>query len=187
MACVSVPDKNLRLTEFAEISRHLSRIGIDYERWEPRVAPDAGAEAAEVLAAYSAEVERLKERGGYVVADVVEINPRTPGLDAMLAKFKREHWHDEDEVRFVIHGHGVFHIRPRRGPVTSIEVEAGDLIRVPRGTLHWFNLCSDMEIRAIRLFQDASGWTPRYTESGTDERYQPACLGLSYFDLPARV
>lgn len=184
MAFVSVPAKNLRLKEFEEISRYLAGIKIDYERWEPQRLVGCGA-AEDILAAYSSEIESLKERGGYVVADVVEVNRQTPGLEAMLTKFKREHWHDEDEVRFVIHGHGVFHVRPRHGMVTAIEVEAGDLIRVPRGTLHWFNLCSDMEIRAIRLFQDPAGWTPLYTETGADEEYQPGCMGLSYFSLQA--
>jgi 1,2-dihydroxy-3-keto-5-methylthiopentene dioxygenase len=98
----------------------------------------------------------------------------------MLAKFSSEHWHDEDEVRFIIAGHGLFHIHPQNGPVIAIEVGAGDLIRVPRDTRHWFNLCADRRIRAIRLFQDAAGWTPRYTESGTDKNFAPLCLGLSH-------
>ena len=105
----------------------------------------------------------------------------------MLAKFNREHWHSEDEVRFIISGHGLFHIRPQSGAVIAIEVEAGDLIRVPRDTLHWFDLCSDRQIRAIRLFQDTSGWTPYYTESGEDQKYQPVCLGFSYLDVEARI
>ena len=56
----------------------------------------------------------------------------------------------------------------------------GDLIRVPRGTHHWFDLCADRNIRAIRLFQDVSGWTPQYTETGVDRRYEPVCLGPAY-------
>ena len=98
----------------------------------------------------------------------------------MLAKFNREHWHDEDEVRFIVKGHGLFHIAPVDGDVVAIEMEAGDLIRVPRGTRHWFNLCGDRTVRAIRLFQDVSGWTPHYTESGVDAGYQPLCFGASY-------
>ena len=86
--------------------------------------------------------------------------PRNPGLDAMLANFSTEHTHDEDEVRFIIAGRGIFHIHPLEGDVVAIEVEAGDMIRVPRGTRHWFDLCSDRRIRAIRWFQDKSGWTP---------------------------
>ena len=69
---------------------------------------------------------------------------------------------------------------PRACKVVSITVEAGDLLRVPRGTWHWFDLCQEKRIRAIRLFQDTSGWTPHYTESGVDRRYQPLCFGPSY-------
>ena len=83
-------------------------------------------------------------------------------------------------MRFIIEGRGLFHIRPWQGPVVSITVEAGDLIRVPRGTLHWFDLCRERRIRAIRLFQDPSGWTPHYTQSGVDKDYQPVCFGPSY-------
>jgi 1,2-dihydroxy-3-keto-5-methylthiopentene dioxygenase len=74
----------------------------------------------------------------------------------------------------------VFHIHPVGKPVVAIEVEAGDLIRVPRGTWHWFDLCADRQIRAIRLFQDAAGWTPVYTDSGEETKYEPVCLGMSY-------
>ncbi|MBI4462661.1 MAG: cupin domain-containing protein [Acidobacteria bacterium] len=180
MAIVRIPDENRTLRDPVTIADYLAAVGIDFERWEPvqPVALDAPVE--EILAAYAAEIEQLKARGGYVTADVIDVKPDTPGLDAMLAKFNREHWHDEDEVRFIIHGRGLFHIHPRSGPVFAIEVEAGDLIRVPRGTWHWFELCAEREIRAIRLFQDPAGWTPRYTDSGVDQRYQPICLGPAY-------
>jgi 1,2-dihydroxy-3-keto-5-methylthiopentene dioxygenase len=180
MVVVRIPDENRTLREVADIKAYLASIQIDYEYWEANqpVAPDAPPE--EILAAYSGEIRALKEQGGYVTADVINVSPATPNLEAMLAKFSREHWHDEDEVRFIIHGRGLFHIHPSKGPLTAIEVEAGDLIRVPRGTRHWFDLCGERTIRAIRLFQDASGWTPHYTESGKDRDYEPVCLGSSY-------
>ena len=179
MAVVRVPAEDRVLAEPADVAAHLGSLGIDYERWRPAhpVADDAAPE--EILRAYDAEIGRLKQGGGYVTADVIDVKPETPGLDAMLAKFSREHWHDEDEVRFIIQGSGVFHVRPRSGPVTAIEVVAGDLIRVPRGTWHWFDLCAERRIRAIRLFQDAAGWTPRYTDSGVDRGFEPVCLGPS--------
>jgi 1,2-dihydroxy-3-keto-5-methylthiopentene dioxygenase len=133
---------------------------------EHPVAADAPPEV--LLQAYSQEIDALKARGGYVTADVIDVKPETPNLDVMLNKFNAEHWHDEDEIRFIVEGRGLFHIHPPDHPVFAIEVEAGDLIRVPKGTLHWFDLCSDKRIRAIRLFQDASGWTPHYTQSGVD-------------------
>jgi 1,2-dihydroxy-3-keto-5-methylthiopentene dioxygenase len=180
VAVLRIPDSNKTVREFGEIRDHLAGIGIDYERWETvaGVAPDASAQ--DILKAYEPQVEELKRRGGYVTADVIDVNPQTPGLETMLAKFNIEHRHDEDEVRYIIAGRGLFHIHPQQGPVVAIEVEAGDLIRVPRGTLHWFDLCGDRRIRAIRLFQDKSGWTPHYTNSGVDRGYEPVCWGPRY-------
>ena len=140
----------------------------------------ADRRAGDVLAAYADKVDALKASGGYTAADVIDVRPDTPGLDGMLAKFRSEHWHDEDEVRFIVEGRGLFHISPPGGPVFAIEVEGGDLIRVPRGTMHWFDLCADRRIRAIRLFQDPAGWTPHYTGSGLDARFQPVCFGRAY-------
>jgi len=180
MAVIRIPEKSRTLADKAAITDYLTGIGIDYEVWEAAhpVRPDASSE--ESLQAYSAEIETVKARGGYVTADVISVNPQTPGLDEMLAKFSREHWHDEDEVRFIVQGRGLFHVHPSDSPVVAIEVEAGDLIRVPRGTLHWFDLCSSRQIRAIRLFQDPSGWAPHYTSSGVDEKFEPVCFGRTF-------
>jgi len=186
MAVVRIPDQNVTLRDRESVTSHLASVGIHYEHWElPRIADSASSE--ELLSAFGKEIDRLKARGGYQTADVIDVNPATPGLETMLAKFNSEHWHEEDEVRFIVDGRGLFHIHPENGPLTAIEVEAGDLICVPRKTRHWFDLCGDRRIRAIRLFQDTSGWTPYYTHSGVDKNYQPVCLGPTYIpiqDLP---
>jgi 1,2-dihydroxy-3-keto-5-methylthiopentene dioxygenase len=171
MAVVTIPDKNLTLTEPAEIKAHLASIGIDYERWENShdVSPDASAE--EILAAYAGEIEKLKAQGGYVTADVIDIKADIPNLETMLDRFRPEHWHDEDEVRFIVKGCGIFHIAPENGDVTAVKMTPGDLIRVPNGTRHWFDLDESRTVRAIRLFQDTAGWTPHYTESGLEKNY----------------
>ena len=187
MAIVRIPDEKRILGKEADVTAYLAGMGIEYERWEPTQAVEPEAPPNEVLAAYGVEIERLRRRGGYVTADVIDVNPETPNLETMLAKFNREHWHDEDEVRFILCGRGLFHIRPREGPLIAIEVEAGDLIRVPRATWHWFDLCADRRIRAIRLFQDPAGWTPHYTDSEVDRKYEPVCLGPSYLPPQAVV
>jgi 1,2-dihydroxy-3-keto-5-methylthiopentene dioxygenase len=180
MAVLRIPDENRTISGKTEVAEYLGKIGIDYEVWEPSQPLAADASQQEILEAYSTEIEKLKAGGGYVTADVINVNPQTPNLDAMLAKFSREHWHDEDEVRFIVQGRGLFHVNPKTSPVVGIEVEPGDLIRVPRGTLHWFDLCSDRQIRCIRLFQDPSGWTPWYTESGVEQRFEPVCFGPAF-------
>ena len=180
MALVRIPDEQRTLSEGEAMTTFLASHGITHERWASDRDVPSDATADVVLQVYADQIDRLKAEGGYTTADVIDVKPTTPGLDAMLARFNREHWHDEDEVRFIVEGRGLFHISPSGGPVFAIEVEAGDLIRVPRGTLHWFDLCSDRRIRAIRLFQDMSGWTPHYTESGIDAGFQPLCFGPSY-------
>jgi 1,2-dihydroxy-3-keto-5-methylthiopentene dioxygenase len=180
MARVIIPDENRTLTDVAEIRQFLEPHGIWYEHWpvDNRLAADASNE--EILNEFTAEIDSLKQRGGFVTADVINVNQDTPNLDAMLAKFDKEHTHSEDEVRFTVAGRGLFHIHPNHGPVFAVEVESGDLINVPHGTKHWFNLCDDRAIRCIRLFQDASGWTPEYVGDGVHGSYQPLCFGPNY-------
>lgn len=187
MAVVTVPEENRSITDPNEITAFLAGIGIEYERWAADASVPADASAEEILAAYAPQIEQLKARGNYVTVDVIDVNPKTAGLEEMLARFNIEHSHDEDEVRYIVAGRGLFHIHSAGQPVIAIEVTEGDMIRVPRGTLHWFNLCSDRRIRAIRLFQDKAGWTPHYTGSGVDRGYQPVCFGPAYMPAKATV
>lgn len=181
MAILCVPSRKIRLTHPEKVRTYAASIGVDYERWENLKQVPADASDQEILEGYASEIEELKQRGMYVTADLINVVPTTPGLDEMLAKFNKEHWHDDDEVRFIVKGHGLFHIAPENSEVVSIEMEAGDMIRVPAGVRHWFNLCGDRTIRAIRLFKDMSGWTPRYTGSGIDADHQPMCFGAPTF------
>jgi len=183
MAVVFVPAEDRSVHDEQGIRAELAPMGVEYERWDlSRVQENATAD--EVLAAYAAEIDEMKRLGGYTTADVIDVTPETPGLDAMLHKFDREHTHSEDEVRFILAGRGVFFLHEGE-KVVSVEVGPGDMLRVPRGTTHWFTLCEDRRIRAIRWFQDTTGWTPHYTESGVDQGYQPLCFGPAY--LGARV
>jgi 1,2-dihydroxy-3-keto-5-methylthiopentene dioxygenase len=180
MATILISDEKRQIDDEQQLRAFLAPHGIYHERWplEERVNPDASQE--DILRAYAPELKQLMDTGGYVTADVINVNPDTPNLEAMLDKFRKEHTHSEDEVRFILKGRGLFHIHPKTGPVFAIQVEAGDLINVPKGTQHWFDLCNDRTIRAIRLFQDKSGWTPHYVEGSVHEKYQPVCFGPSH-------
>lgn len=187
MARVTVSGDGRQIDDPHAIADFLAPYGIRYEKWEVEGRLSESPSSEEILAAYGPEIERLKQRGGYVTADVINVRPDTPGLDEMLAKFDKEHTHSEDEVRFVVHGRGLFHIHPAEGPVFAIEVESGDLINVPRGTKHWFDFCENRTIRCIRLFEDMSGWTPHYVEAGVHEDYAPLCLGPAYFPVQSTI
>ena len=187
MAVITVPSENRRIDDPGAVAAYLRPLGIRYERWplEERCDPDATND--DILAAYAPEIERLKAEGGYVTADVINVTPDTPDLDAMLQKFNKEHTHTEDEVRFIVKGRGVFHVHPPdgRGPIFGLQLDAGDWINVPAGTRHWFDLCAERAIRAIRLFQDKAGWTPHYVEQGRHEGFTPVCWGPQF--LPPQI
>lgn|GEM_PF-6364108 len=78
----------------------------------------------------------------------------------ICAKFLDEHYHDDDEVRFVLEGDGVFDIRFGDDRWMRVVVEVGDLIVVPARRHRRFLLTDQKDIRCVRLFKDASGWVP---------------------------
>lgn len=111
---------------------------------------------------FRAPLDALKNEQGYVEEDQIELKPDNPKLDEICAKFVDEHYHDEDEVRFVLGGEGIFDIRSTGDRWMRVVVETGDLIVVPAGRHHRFFLTDQKAIRCVRLFKDPSGWVPHY-------------------------
>jgi 1,2-dihydroxy-3-keto-5-methylthiopentene dioxygenase len=177
MASVFVPSQQRKIDSPVEISEFLEPFGIWYEHWQVdgRLSPTATDQ--DILNEYAGEIDAIKKKGGFMTADVINVNANTPNLDAMLQKFNKEHTHHEDEVRFTVSGRGIFHLHPEGGPVFGVTVEKGDMINVPCGMKHWFNLCDDRHIRCIRFFEDPSGWTPHYVEQSVHGEYNPMCFG----------
>ena len=121
------------------------------------VPPDESARAA--------MIETIKRDHGYVDEDYVELAPETPNLDAICAKFDKEHFHTEDEVRAVVEGEGIFDVRDEGDTWIRIEVAAGDMIVIPARTFHRFYLTDAKHIRCMRLFANHDGWAPLYREA----------------------
>jgi 1,2-dihydroxy-3-keto-5-methylthiopentene dioxygenase len=183
MAIVRIPNENKTISDFSKVKAYLKEKGIVYEKWQDKNVDISNMNSEGILGLYFEEIKKLKESGNYTTADVINMSKTTTNLDQMLNKFNKEHWHNEDEVRFTIEGSGIFHIHPHDSEVFSIEVSSGDLISVPKGFLHWFDLCGDKHIVAIRLFQDKSGWTPYYSESTLEKNFQPVCFGPQYIPI----
>ncbi len=181
MATITVRDTKRSFSDDDEVRAFLAQYGIWYRRFEGLADLEDDATDEEILAAYREPIAQTMASGNYKTADVINVKADTPGLEAMLNKFNKEHWHSENEVRFIVGGRGLFHIHAEGAPVFSIEVEKGDMINVPRGTHHWFDLCADRNIRAVRLFEDPAGWTPHYTATGEDAKYLPLCFGPQFF------
>jgi 1,2-dihydroxy-3-keto-5-methylthiopentene dioxygenase len=161
--------------DHAAIAQELAAIGVRFEQWRAGAPIAPGASPDEVLAAYRGDVDRLIAENGFKTVDVVSIAPDHPEREAMRAKFLDEHFHKEDEVRFFVAGAGMFTLHVA-GRVYEILCEAGDLIGVPDGTTHWFDMGQAPHFVAIRFFTEPDGWVGHFT--GTDiaqrfPRYEP--------------
>jgi 1,2-dihydroxy-3-keto-5-methylthiopentene dioxygenase len=170
MTAIRLHHDNRRIDAPAEMASFLDGEGLVYRNWD--VSKLRGGlrdnyaltetEKAEILATFEGDLETLKAEGGYVTADIVVLWEKTPDLETLLDKFSREHHHSEDEVRFVVDGHGIFTIRGQDGHYFDVSVGPGDLLTVPAGARHQFILAEDRRIKCIRLFQDPSGWAAIY-------------------------
>ena len=156
--------------DFEAIRRELGAVGIRFERWEARQPLKPGASQAEILEAYHDSVERLKQERGFKTADVLSMVPDHPDKAALRNKFLNEHTHSEDEVRFFVEGQGLFTIH-KAGRVFNVLCEKGDLIGVPDGTPHWFDMGPQPRFTAIRLFTNTEGWVAHYTGSDIASRF----------------
>jgi 1,2-dihydroxy-3-keto-5-methylthiopentene dioxygenase len=169
------PDNNPQQVELdthdeAEIIVALKNINVHFERWSAAKEFPSDASDDLVLEAYAADIERIKQLGGYQTVDILRCNAATPDKPAIRAKFLSEHTHNEDEVRFFVEGAGVFYLR-ENGKVYMTLCERGDLISVPAGVTHWFDMGPDPDIAAIRFFDNKEGWVPHFTGSDIAEKF----------------
>jgi 1,2-dihydroxy-3-keto-5-methylthiopentene dioxygenase len=157
-------------TDPVEIKRTLASYGIPYEFWGVRKLTNDTADV--VLSAYHADIEKLKSERHYVAEDIIALDPSTPDLEGLLARFSDEHHHTDDEVRFTVAGEGVFEINVTADERVKFTAQPGDLIVVPAWRRHLFYLTKKKSIRCIRLFKDKGGWQAHYpyAAEGTNER-----------------
>ncbi len=157
------PDQPLKvLTHAEDIAATLSEVGVQLERWEASAPIAAGASQDEVIAAYRPQIDKLMAERGYVTVDVISLTRDHPQKDELRAKFLDEHRHAEDEVRFFVAGRALFslHIEDM---VYVVLCEKNDLITVPAGTRHWFDMGEEPHFIAIRLFNNPEGWVAEFT------------------------
>lgn len=123
------------------------------------------AENAQVLALMGDFIGHEQAHHGVTAWDLVVLHPGIPDLDAKLATFARAHRHADDEVRYVLAGEGVFGVVLPTGEQVELQVEAGEYIRVPAGTEHWFRMTPRRRIQCIRTFAGPPTWEATFTDT----------------------
>jgi 1,2-dihydroxy-3-keto-5-methylthiopentene dioxygenase len=156
--------------DYAVIADALSTIGVQFERWETHDPLQTGATDEDVMEAYASDIERLKSENGYQSVDVVRLWAEHPERDEFRQKFLSEHVHSDDEVRFFVEGAGMFYLHAD-GKVFMMLCEAGDLINVPSGAKHWFDMGPEPSFTCIRLFTRPDGWHADFTGDNIAERF----------------
>ncbi len=160
----------LTLGEHAAIAAELSKIGVRFEQWEASKPIAPGATQDEVIAAYRNDIDQLMSKAGYQAVDVISLAPDHPERATLRRKFLSEHTHSEDEVRFFVAGSGQFTLHVD-GKVYDILCAQGDLIGVPGGTRHWFDMSESPYFVAIRLFTNQEGWVANFTGDDIASRF----------------
>ncbi len=158
------------LEDFAEITACLSAQGLRFERWEAHQPLQDDSSPADIIAAYQAPVDQLMQEGGFQSVDVVSLTAEHPDKAELRAKFLSEHTHSEDEIRFFVDGCGLFYIHAHH-KVYALLCEKGDLLNVPAGTQHWFDMGSQPFFKCIRLFTSPEGWAADLTGSEIAQRF----------------
>lgn len=156
--------------DHANIASELSAIGVRFEQWEANQPIAPGASQDDVIAAYRGDIDRLMAEQGYQAVDVISLKPDHPDRATLRQKFLSEHTHSEDEVRFFVAGAGQFTLHVN-GKVYDVLCEAGDLIGVPDGTRHWFDMSESPYFVAIRLFTNKEGWVAQFTGEDIAQRF----------------
>ncbi|MBT2210161.1 MULTISPECIES: acireductone dioxygenase [Actinomadura] len=166
----------LRTEDAGAVRRELAGIGVRVEHWETAASLPASADESTIKDAYRHDIDRISAEGGYTLVDVVRMipNPGDPEWVKLAAqarsKFLEEHFHKEDEVRFFVDGTGCFYLHVD-GKVYATVCTAGDLLSVPKRTVHWFDMGRTPSFTAIRFFQQEDGWIGEFLPESIASRF----------------
>ncbi len=159
-----------RIEEERAVIDFLNNNEVIYEKWDIEKLPIelrekfnlTDEEKQQILTAFGIEITDISERRNYQQADVISLSESTPNLEQLLKNFQQEHHHEDDEVRFIVSGHGIFVIQSENGDFFDVELQPGDLISVPENVRHYFTLMEDRKVVAVRIFVTTEGWVPIY-------------------------
>ncbi|MCI2255080.1 cupin domain-containing protein [Domibacillus sp. DTU_2020_1001157_1_SI_ALB_TIR_016] len=173
MAVIQFQETGERITDKNAIDAFLAAQEVIYEKWDISKLPEnlrenyalSDEEKQQILEVFGEEIRDISERRGYQAHDVISLSDSTPNLDELLTNFQKIHIHTDDEVRFIVSGHGIFAIQAKDGQFFNVELEPGDLISVPVNTRHYFTLMDDRKVVAVRIFVTTEGWVPIYDET----------------------
>jgi len=160
----------LHTSDVEKIAEVLDGVGVHFTRWHAAHAVGKGMTPEQIMQCYQSDISYFVEKSGYQKVDVISMHSEHPQKQALREKFLSEHKHQEDEIRFFVDGEGLFtlHINDK---VYSVLCCQNDLISVPAGTKHWFDMGTAPTFTAIRFFNNPEGWVAHYTGSDIAKQF----------------
>jgi len=157
------------------IAAELAVHGVALRHWPVRRDDTPALDDETLLELYRDRVDALCAQDSMKLVDIARLHPDDTEqwrarAAAARGMFLEEHRHDEDEVRFFAHGRGLFALHLDR-QVLAVVCEAGDLLSVPAGTRHWFDMGERPDFAAIRFFREKDGWVGDFTGASIADRF----------------
>lgn len=124
------------------------------------------------------ELDSIASKRGYRNRDTVDLGVAQMGGEEAFGRkldmFYAEHYHEDEEIRYIVDGEGYFDVRGQDDRWIRVVVNKLDLLVLPAGIYHRFTVDSKQRaITAIRLFLNEPKWEaiPRGSQV-TDARIQ---------------
>lgn len=155
---IATPDTpNKVLTHFDDIVSTLAEHAVRFARWQP--APiEKGASDADMIAAYQPQIDAL----GYAAVDVFRASSDPAQNAELRAQYLNERRYSEDAVHFFIAGQGQFNLH-LGDYVYAVRCEKNDLLVIPAGMPHWFDIGENPHCVTLGMFNTAKGCEPQLT------------------------
>lgn len=115
-------------------------------------------ETDQLLDALDERLRRISLITPLVSRDLLNLNTNSAATAAHLRRFSGFHTHDHDEGRYIVAGECLFGFALPSGQQVRLTLHPGDLLRIPAGTEHWFQLTPLHELKAVRLFSNVDDW-----------------------------
>ncbi|MCB0420371.1 MAG: hypothetical protein KDD61_05215, partial [Bdellovibrionales bacterium] len=129
-------DKDCSTRDREEIQSILKKLDVQLSYWAVADGADAqdllgqdilsDDQKEQLLEYHDHYFSRLRNEQGYQSRDLIVLHKNLEGLDGLLQKFNRCHTHDDDEVRYIIDGSGIFGFVLPNGEQVKLKVEAGE-------------------------------------------------------------
>lgn len=155
---VATPDTpNKVLTHADDIASTLAEHGVRFARWQP--APiEKSASAAQMIAACQPQIDAL----GFAAVEAFSVTNDHPQKAELRAQFLDERRYSQDEGHFFIAGQGLFNLHVG-DYVYAVRCEKHDLLIIPAGLPHWFDMGENPHCVTLQLFNSMQGRVPDFT------------------------